>query len=59
MFLGVTYEDSLLAFDQGERVIRKGVWFPDLKRAAAKLGATTIVKRYPDLELDEGILKVE
>ncbi len=59
MFLGVTYEDALLAFDDGSRVIRSGVWFPDLRRAAAKLGIPTRVKRAPDIELDEGILKVE
>jgi len=59
MFLGVTYEDALLAFEDGSHVIRHGVWFPDLQRAAEKLGATMVVKRRPDIELDEGILKIE
>jgi len=60
MFLGVTYEDALLSFALDNKdVIRTGVWFPDLQRAAANLGATMVVKRRPDLDLDEGILKIE
>ncbi len=59
MFLGVTYEDALLALG-GEipDVHRRGVWFPELQRAAARLGATTKIKRRPDLEFDEGILNI-
>ncbi len=60
MFLGVTYEDALLALG-GEipSVHRRGVWFPELQRAAAKLGALTKIKRRPDLDLDDGLLLVE
>ncbi len=60
MFLDVTYEDALLALG-GEipNVIRRGVWFPELQRAAARLGVTTKFKRRPDLELDEGILNIK
>ncbi len=59
MFLGVSYEDALLALG-GEvpEVHRRGVFFPELVRAAAKLGSLTRVKRRPDLDWDEGILSV-
>jgi hypothetical protein len=59
MFLGTSYEDALLALS-GEvpTVLRRGVWMPELQRAAARVGVTTKLKRRYDLELDEGILQI-
>lgn len=59
MALSVSYEDALLALG-GEvpTILRRGVWFPELIRAAARLGFVLKAKRRPDLEADEGILQI-
>ena len=60
MFLGVTYEDALLALG-GEvpRVLRRGVWLPEVQRAAAKLGVPLKLKRRVDPLEDDGIVRVQ
>jgi len=59
MLLGVTYEDALLSLgSEVPTVLRRGVWFTELQRAAARLGVTLKQKRRYDLELDEGILQI-
>ena len=59
MLLGVTYEDALLALgSEVPSVLRRGVWFTELQRAAARLGVTLVQKRTYDLELAEGILQI-
>lgn len=60
MALSVSYEDALLALG-GEvpTILRRGVWFPELQRAAARLGCAMRVKRRPDLECDDGILQIK
>lgn len=59
MMLSVSYEDALLALG-GEvpKVLRRGVWFTELQRAAAKFGVKLKIKARWDAEDDEGIAQV-
>lgn len=59
MFLGVSYEDALLALG-GEvpRVLRRGVYFTELRRAAEALGACMALKRKWNWT-DEGLLHIK
>lgn len=57
MFLGVRYEDVLLAFDRP--VIDGGAWVADIKRAAAKLKMPLRLRRSFDLDSDTGILGID
>lgn len=60
MLLGVTYEEVLIPLGfEVPNILRRGVWFTELQRAALTLGATLVLKRTCDLELDEGILQVK
>jgi hypothetical protein len=59
MFLGVSYEDALIALG-GEvpSILRKGALWSEMRRAAAKLGVPLVLKRKWGLA-DEGILCVK
>jgi hypothetical protein len=60
MFLGVTYEDALLALGGDvPRVLRRGVWMPEVQRAAGKLGVPLRMKRRADVAEDDGIVRVQ
>jgi hypothetical protein len=60
MFLGVTYEDALLALGGVvPRVLRRGVWMPEVQRAAGKLGVPLKMKRRADVAEDDGIVRVQ
>jgi hypothetical protein len=60
MFLGVTYEDALLALGGVvPRVLRRGVWMPEVQRAAGKLGVPLRMKRRADVAEDDGIVRVQ
>jgi hypothetical protein len=60
MFLGITYEDALLALG-GEvpKILRCGVYMPQLQRAAGKMGVTLKLKRRWDASEDDGILRIQ
>jgi hypothetical protein len=59
MFLGVSYEDALLAIGSDKpTVLKRGVWVTNLTRAAAVLGATLKRKDTWDAEADDGIMWV-
>lgn len=60
MFLGVSYEDALIALG-GEvpQILKRGVFFTELTRAADKLGARMRLKARWDAEADEGIAQVQ
>ena len=60
MYLGISYEDALLALG-GEvpRILRGGVWLPQIQRAAAKLGVPMRIKRTWDAAKDDGIVRVQ
>jgi hypothetical protein len=59
MFLGISYEDALLAIGPDvPTVLRAGVWITQLREASAKLGAPLKVKRKWDLEDADGIVQV-
>jgi hypothetical protein len=57
MFLGVSYEDALLAIGQAD-VLRGGMWLSQLREASAKLGAPLKTKRQWDVEDADGIVQV-
>jgi hypothetical protein len=59
MLLGVSYEDALIALG-GEvpTILRRGVWYPELRKAAKHFGATLVRKPKWDAESDEGIVRV-
>jgi hypothetical protein len=57
MFLGVSYEDALLAIGQAD-VLRGGMWLSQLRQASAKLGAPLKTKRQWDVEDADGIVQV-
>lgn len=57
MYLGVSYEDALLAVGQVEkRVLKRGLWTSQIRAAAKRLGATLRTARTYDLETASGIL---
>jgi ABC-type bacteriocin/lantibiotic exporter with double-glycine peptidase domain len=59
MFLGVSYEDALLAIGgETPTVLRSGVYWKHLKRAAERLGVRLVLKRNWTLE-DDGIVEVK
>jgi hypothetical protein len=59
MFLGITYEDALLAYGGDvPNILRGGVWLSQIQRAAAKLGTPLKITRRWDVEEDEGIVHV-
>jgi len=59
MFLGVSYEDALIAIgSEAPSVLKRGVWWTHLKRAAETLGTRMVVKRKWS-ETDEGLLQVK
>jgi hypothetical protein len=60
MFLAITYEDALLALG-GEvpSILRRGVWMPELQRAASRLGVTLRLRRRFDASEDDGIVRVQ
>lgn len=58
MYLGVSYEDCLLAFgDVG--ILRGGAWFTQIIRAAAKFGVELRKRPSFDPEQSDGLLKVK
>lgn len=58
MFLSVSYEDALIALGgEAPKVLRSGVLWSELKRAAAHFGVPMRLKRKWTLE-DDGILQV-
>lgn len=58
MFLGVSYEEALIALGgEAPTVLRSGVWWSELKRAAAHFGVAMTVKRKWTLA-DDGLLQV-
>lgn len=59
MFLGISYEDALLAFEgEGLDVMKKGVWWSQLKRAASRHGVKMVIRRKWS-PTDEGILEIK
>ena len=59
MFLGISYEDALIAFEsEATEAMKKGVWWSQLKRAAAKYGIEMVVRRKWS-PTDEGILEIK
>jgi hypothetical protein len=60
MFLAISYEDALLALG-GEvpSILRRGVWMPELQRAAHRLGVPLRLRRRFDATEDEGIVRVQ
>lgn len=57
MFLGVSYEDALLAVGAVEkRVLKRGLWTSQIKAAAKRLGTKLRTVRGYDVENDSGIL---
>lgn len=60
MFLGISYEEALLALHQeSPELIRKGVWFTELQRAAAGMGIPLKLKRKWDADFDDGIAHIK
>ncbi len=58
MYLGVSYEDALLAFgDVG--ILRGGAWFTQIIRAAAKFGVQLRKRPTFDPEQADGLLKIK
>lgn len=59
MYLGISYEDALIAFEgEATEVMKKGVWWSQLKRAAAKHGVRMVIRRKWS-STDEGILEIK
>lgn len=59
MFLGVSYEDALLAIGQdAPRVLRGGLWVREMRTGSAKLGVPLKVKRQWDVEDADGIAQM-
>lgn len=59
MFLGVTYEDALLAYGGDvPNILRGGVWLKNIQRASERLGTPLKIKRRWDCARDEGIVRV-
>lgn len=59
MYLGVSYEDVLLAIGSDVTdLLRRGMWFTELTRAAAKFGVTLKRKVQWDADVDEGIAQI-
>jgi hypothetical protein len=60
MFLGISYEEALLALHgESPELIRKGVWFTELQRAAKNMGIPLKLKRTWDANIDDGIAHVK
>lgn len=60
MFLGISYEEALLALSrESPELIRKGVWFTELQRAAKGMGVPLKIKRRWDANFDDGIVHVK
>lgn len=60
MFLQVSYEEALLAISKdAPRVLRTGMWFTEVRRAAKRLGVPLRLKRRWNALTDEGILYVK
>jgi predicted double-glycine peptidase len=58
MYLGISYEDALIAFGgEAPEVLRSGVFWSQLKRAAANHGIKMVLRRKWE-PTDEGILQV-
>jgi hypothetical protein len=59
MFLRISYEEALLALSkESPELIRKGVWFTELQRAAKKMGVRLKLKRRWNPDFDDGIAHV-
>lgn len=59
MFLRISYEEALLALSkESPELIRKGVWFTELQRAAKAMGVPLKLKRRWDANIDDGIAHV-
>jgi ABC-type bacteriocin/lantibiotic exporter with double-glycine peptidase domain len=59
MFLGISYEDALLAIGPENRnVLRSGLWLRQLCRASDSLGVPLRQKRKWDPEEDDGIVQI-
>ena len=58
MLLGVSYEDALIALG-GEKptILERGVWLPEMQRAAARMGVT-LKRRDTWSHEDDGIVRV-
>lgn len=60
MFLGITYEEALLALTQeAPGLLRKGVWFTEIQRAAKGMGVPLTLKRRWNPDFDDGIAHVK
>jgi predicted double-glycine peptidase len=60
MVLGISYEDALIALGgQVPQVLRRGVWFPELQRAAESLGVTLTLRKRWTADEHEGIAQVK
>lgn len=59
MLLGISYEEALLALTrESPELLRKGVWFTELQRAAKQMGIPLRLKRRWDANFDDGIAHV-
>lgn len=60
MFLRISYEEALLALSrESPELIKKGVWFTELQRAAAGMGVPLKLKRKWNADFDDGIAHVK
>jgi hypothetical protein len=60
MYLGISYEDALLAVGQdAPHVLRGGLWIKEMQRAGAALGVPLKVKRSWDVEDADGIAQMK
>jgi hypothetical protein len=59
MFLGISYEDALLAIGQdAPKVLRGGLWLNEMQKASAKLGVPLKLKRQWEIEDADGIAQM-
>jgi hypothetical protein len=59
MYLGISYEDALVALNkEAPGLIRRGVYFTELRRAAKKMGVALKERRRWDVEDADGIAHI-
>lgn len=60
MFLRISYEEALLAVGkEAPKVLGRGLWFTQLRRAARRLGVRTRIKRTWRANADDGIVYIK
>lgn len=60
MFLGISYEEALLALTRvSPHLLRKGIWFTELRKAAKRMGVPLTLKRRWNADFDDGIAHIK